>query len=144
MRFIGQADAITLQAAGVADLVLNGPDHPQNQLRDASEWYLFTDTLATQTTWFIAYETAGRPSLTLTLDDGVRTGVDAGDVNWAFAIPEPTVSHTQPTSVDAGDVSWAVDIPQPTVTHTQPARVDAGDITLGPSISPTAYHLALG
>ena len=125
--FIGQADAITLQAAGVADLVLNGPDHPQNQLRDASEWYLFTDTLATQTTWFVAYETAGRPALTLILDDGVGIGVDAGDIAWAFTIPEPTVSHTQPTRVDAGDIAWAFAIPQPTVSHTQPTRVDAGN-----------------
>ena len=36
--------------------------------------------------------------------------VDAGDVAWAFALPQPQVTHTLATlsyNVDAGDVAWA-------------------------------------
>ena len=65
--------------------------------------------------------------------------VDAGNVSWAFAIPEPTVTHTTPTptdhAVNAGNVSWSFDVPQPTIRHTSPGpqdhAVDAGKCQLG-------------
>ena len=47
----------------------------------------------------------------------VAHAVNAGDVNWSFDVPEPTVRHTRSHTVDAGDISWTFDIPQPTVTH---------------------------
>ena len=58
--------------------------------------------------------------------------VDAGDVAWAFDIPEPTVAYTAPLAqaVDAGDVAWAFDLPEPTVAYTAPLDhvVNAGDV----------------
>ena len=46
--------------------------------------------------------------------------VDAGDVAWAFHLPQPTVTYTPPVPgvVNAGDVAWSFDVPQPTVTYT--------------------------
>ena len=62
--------------------------------------------------------------------------VDAGNVSWAFEIPEPTITHTtvapQDHAVDAGSVSWTFAIPEPTVTHSTPTStnhvVNAGNI----------------
>ena len=55
--------------------------------------------------------------------------VNAGAVSWAFALPEPTVTHTPAAAttdhaVDAGGVSWAFNLPQPTVTHVSLVPVD--------------------
>ena len=50
--------------------------------------------------------------------------VDAGDVAWAFDLPQPTVTHTPfaPVTTDhavnAGALAWAFALPEPTVTHT--------------------------
>ena len=53
----------------------------------------------------------------------VDHAVDAGSIAFAFALPQPTVTHTPAAvttdhAVDAGSVSWAFALPQPTVTHT--------------------------
>ena len=74
----------------------------------------------------------------------VDHAVDAGAVAWAFALPEPTVTHTPAGvttdhAVDAGAVSWVFALPQPTVTHTTAApttdhAVDAGAVSW-------AFHL---
>ena len=77
--------------------------------------------------------------------------VDAGDVSWAFDIPEPTVTHTMPAAVptdhavDAGNVAWTFDIPEPTVTHTsvlpQDHAVNAGNVAWTFNIpQPTVTH----
>lgn len=47
------------------------------------------------------------------------------DASFTFAVPEPSVTHTQAHAVDAGDVSWTFDVPQPTVT-VRPALSEAG------------------
>ena len=67
--------------------------------------------------------------------------VDAGNIEWAFDVPEPSVTHTSAAGTDhavnAGDVHWAFAIPQPTVTHTVASgahAVDAGDVAW-------AFHL---
>ena len=45
-----------------------------------------------------------------------RTNFRVPDVLWAFAFPEPTITHTRVATVDhtvnAGDAAWAFDIPQ--------------------------------
>ena len=62
--------------------------------------------------------------------DNVATtdhAVDAGDISWTFALPQPSVTHvpaaTTDHAVDAGAVSWTFNLPQPTVIHI-PAVVD--------------------
>ena len=72
---------------------------------------------------------------------------DAGDVDWFFTIPQPTITYIPPPvhTVDAGDVGWTFIIPQPTVTYVPPPmhRVDAGDVAwsfavLQPTVTYTA------
>ena len=57
----------------------------------------------------------------------VDHAVNAGAVEWAFALPQPSVTHTRAAgtvdhAVNAGSVEWAFHLPQPTVTHSLPAR----------------------
>ena len=58
--------------------------------------------------------------------------VNAGDVAWTFAVPQPAVTHTRAHAVDAGNIAFSFAVPQPTVTHTsiqpQSHAVDAGDV----------------
>ena len=130
------SEAITVQASGVSpDLVISGPNDPRqlSAFDDEIEPYAWRNVNAiNQRDWFDAYEAAGRPSVTITLDDGVAPvavahAVDAGDINWTFSLPQPTVTHTTPTpiahAVDAGDINWTFSLPQPTVTHTTPAAM---------------------
>ena len=63
--------------------------------------------------------------------------VDAGDVDWSFTVPEPTITYTPPPldhTVNAGDVSWTFHVSQPTVTHIPLVpidhRIDAGDVVV--------------
>ena len=48
----------------------------------------------------------------------------------AFAVPQPTVTHTTPApqnhTVNAGNVSWSFHVPQPSVRHTTPFVIPAG------------------
>ena len=64
----------------------------------------------------------------------VDHAVDAGNVAWSFALPEPTVTHTSVLpidhAVDAGAVSWVYDLPQPTVTHTPATSGDEVSVTV--------------
>ena len=59
---------------------------------------------------------AAQPSTTPT-----DHAVDAGDAAFAFALPQPTVTHTTlaPTghAVNAGDAAFAFALPEPTVTY---------------------------
>ena len=54
--------------------------------------------------------------------------VNAGFVAWAFALPQPTITHTsilpQDYAVNAGTVLWIFDLPQPTITRTTLAPQD--------------------
>ena len=99
---------------------------------DAAEGYRF-QFRATNSVGNSSYS----PSANATTDAAPSTAhvVDAGDVSWAFALPQPTVTHTTlaPTdhTVDAGDVAWAFAVPQPTITHTRGIRNysrNAGDV----------------
>ena len=91
---------------------------------------------------------------TLTLR-GEGTGVsehavNAGAAAWAFALPEPTVTHTPVVTsdhaVNAGDAAFAFSIPQPGVTHTLAAgtvahSVNAGDASFAFALpQPTVTH----
>ena len=75
--------------------------------------------------------------------------VDAGGVAFAFAVPEPTVTHTPRVTVDhavdAGGVSFAFALPQPSVTHTPRVTVDhavdAGAVAFAFNLpEPTVTH----
>ena len=90
-----------------------------------------------------SYDTASQESLVEAIATGDRFllaiaepitdhVVDAGDVEWAFHLPQPTVTYTPPgaQAVNAGDVAFAFHLPQPSVTYTPPGAqgVDAGDV----------------
>ena len=72
----------------------------------------------------------------------VDHAVNAGDATFAFALPQPTVTHTTaaPTdhAVDAGDAAFAFALPQPTVTYvssgTNDHTVNAGDVAFAFSL----------
>ena len=72
--------------------------------------------------------------------------VDAGDAAFAFALPQPTVTHTTalvPTdhAVNAGDAAFVFDLPQPTVTHNTLDTVNAGDASWAFAVpQPTVTH----
>ena len=57
--------------------------------------------------------------------------VDAGDVAWAFAAPQPAVTYTPRVpdahTVNAGDVAFTFAIPQPTIFTAGSHFVNAGD-----------------
>ena len=81
----------------------------------------------------------------------VAYAVNAGDVDWTVATPQPTVTHTPRAAdtfaVDAGDADWAFALPQPTVTLTgrvsDDYNVDAGDIAFAFALpEPTVTHTA--
>ena len=79
----------------------------------------------------------------------VAHAVDAGDAEFAFTVPQPTVTHTAAGThaVDAGDVAFAFTIPQPTVTYTPPDShaVDAGEIEFAFTIpQPTVTYTPAG
>ena len=82
-----------------------------------------------------------------TVTTGVDHQVDAGDVAWTFAVPEPTVTYTPRVpvdhTVDAGDVAWSFAVPEPSVTHTRSHAVDAGDVGWSFAVpQPTVTHTA--
>ena len=94
---------------------------------DMSEIYQWTPANSLEVVAFVDHiRTLTDQSGTLTLR-GEGTGVtdhsaNAGDASWAFAVPEPTVTHTPVVTndytVNAGDAAFAFALPQPTVTHT--------------------------
>ena len=95
---------------------------------DMTEIYQWTPTNSAEVVAFVLHVkslTDQTGTLTLTGEGTATTAdhaVDAGNVGWAFDLPQPIVTHTSvlPTdhAVDAGDASWAFTLPQPTVTHT--------------------------
>ena len=62
--------------------------------------------------------------------------VDAGDVAWAFDLPQPTVTHTPfapvitDHAVDAGALAWAFNLPEPSVTHTPASSGESVSVTV--------------
>ena len=72
--------------------------------------------------------------------------VNAGDAAMAFAVPEPTVTRTEPDdhAVNAGDSAHAWAIPQPTTTSTAPDdhAVNAGDASVAWAILAVTVTLA--
>ena len=87
------------------------------QIDDAAQQALIT-AIATGDRFVLAI---AEPAATTT-----DHAVDAGAVEWAFDLPQPTVTHTPAAAtvdhaVDAGAVSWAFHLPEPSVTHSLPA-----------------------
>ena len=96
---------------------------------DMTEIYQWEPTNSAEVVAFVLHvKTLVDQTGTLTLTGaGVATttdhAVDAGNVAWIFALPQPTITHVIATpvttdhAVNAGEVAWAFVIPQPTVTH---------------------------
>ena len=123
---------ITLQTID-ATIEINAPGDVQTAPSSASR--LDLDVASGDQTAFNAIGTGDRFILAIARPAAAHA-VDAGDLSWTFALPEPTVTHvpgTQDHAVDAGDLSWTVELPQPTVTHTPFVPVDhavnAGDLS---------------
>ena len=79
----------------------------------------------------------------------VDHAVDAGDANFVFAIPQPTVTHTARVTTDhavnAGAAAFSFTIPQPSVTHTPHVPTDhavnSGDVAFAFALpEPTVTH----
>ena len=98
---------------------------------DITEPYIWSPANSAEVVAFTALlsDVAGSESGQLIIRDFVPTlgpvdhAVDAGAVAWAFALPQPTVTHTRAAgtvdhAVNAGTVSFAFHLPQPAVTHT--------------------------
>ena len=76
--------------------------------------------------------------------------VDAGDAAFAFAVPQPSATHTLASgtvdhSVGAGDIAFTFALTQPTRTHIQAVAddhaVNAGDLNWGFDVPrPTVTH----
>ena len=97
---------------------------------DMSEIYQWTPANSAEVVAFVLHvKTLVDQTGTLTLTGEGTTvptdhAVDAGNASWAFAFPQPTVTHTTATpvttdhAVNAESVAWSFALPQPTVTHT--------------------------
>ena len=137
------ASAITLQYAGAADLVIAGPRHVDNSFTDANdpyEWRRLSD-LNAQNAWFNAYASAGRPALTIILDDGETPVTPQAQIRGTTATGVPRgvarVRTTPPitvrirgataTGVPTGLARVRVTPPLAVV----PVRDSARDISLG-------------
>ena len=83
---------------------------------DINENVIRFDLTATENTILQGIETDDRFIIALWRATEDYT-VDAGDVSWAYALPQPTVTHHQAHQVNAGDVSWSFVLPEPAVTH---------------------------
>ena len=119
------ASAITLRAAGVADLVIPGPDNSQNSSTDTSEpyaWSQGTDGTTRQSAWFDAYVTAGQPALTLIVNDGE----DAEGITASVVFGDAGATLTN-HAVDAEGITASVAFGDAGATHTQAG--DAEGIT---------------
>ena len=109
----------------IRNIPITGSTTATNYLHDAALWHM---ALRDGTTPAVAHAVdAGdvvwafavpQPSVTHVPRPAVAYAVNAGDVTWAFAVPQPTITHTVGHTVDAGDVSWVFALPQPSVTHT--------------------------
>ena len=99
---------------------------------DMTEIYQWTPTNSAEVVAFVLHVkslTDQTGTLTLTGEGTAQPtdhAVDAGNVGWAFALPQPTVTHTPATpvttdhAVDAGAASWVFDLPEPTWSPTPP------------------------
>ena len=107
---------------------------------------------STQTTYTLTLTATDSEGLTGTdtVDITVRAApvaVDAGDVAFLFALPQPTVTRSHAYAVNAGDAAWAFALSQPAVTKTEaPAvdhEVDAGDVAVAFAVPQPAVTHAL-
>ena len=126
---------VTHVAAGAPDFLTylwtsNGGGVFANATLKDTTWTAPDVTLETVVTLTLLVTDSGgltdTDSVDVTVQDVVGPrdhAVDAGDVTWAYALPQPTVTHTPATpvttdhAVNAGAASWAFAIPQPTITH---------------------------
>ena len=83
-------------------------------------------------------------ALTRPEPEPVDHAVDAGDAAFAFALPQPSITHvpfvapaTTDHAVNAGDAAFAFALPEPTVTHTQAGVVSVTVPLTGVSVLTT-------
>ena len=93
-----------------------------------SRIFSLVSNLVTGDRLIVAFTT---PSVTPTVDHAV----DAGDAAFAFALPQPTVTHTTAVAttdhaVNAGDAAFAFALPEPTVTHTSATPAGVVSVTV--------------
>ena len=126
--------AVVVEAVGVSpDLVITGPTSSLSVTTDTTEAYAWTQGNGSdQQTWFDAYTVALYSSVTIVLTDGFVShdyAINAGDVAFAFAVPEPSVDVDSMHEISAGNANFEFAIPQPSVTHIGVmSSIDAGDI----------------
>ena len=79
--------ALTLNSAGIDDLVLTGPDHTSSPSRDTTEPYAWTPAgIDTRKAWFTAYSSGSFPSVTLIVDDNTEDPAATATGTWALAV----------------------------------------------------------
>ena len=134
--------AITLLSTGVRDLILPGPNASGSQNTDEIEPYQW-DTQNSNSQWFNEYQNASFPACTLILDDGAAfdVDVDAGDVDFAFAIPQPDVQLRVIYAEDAGGVAFAFSLPSPSVSIVRANRVNAGNVAFAFTVPAPTVNL---
>ena len=97
--WVAFASALTVSANG-SSFVANGPG-----VADAAEPYQWSNGhAADQSAWFAAYEAAGRPAVTITVDDGVPVATvhDAAVAPILFGAPSlAAAAETVDATVDA-------------------------------------------
>ena len=123
---------------------------------DMSEIYQWTPANSVEVVAFVDHiRTLTDQTATITFrGEGVAGvtdhAVNAGDAAFAFAVPEPTVTHvpvvTNDHAVNAGDAAFAFALPQPSVTHTLAAGttaydVNAGDASFAFAVTEPSAHL---
>ena len=125
---------------------------------DMTEIYQWTPTNSAEVVAFVLHVKSlidQTGTITLTGDSPATTtdhAVDAGNILWAFTLPQPTVTHTAVQPIDhtvaARNITWAFTLPQPTVTHTtvlpQTYTVNAGNISWAFTLpQPTVTHTSV-
>ena len=117
-----------VQAGGWVDFEVVIPDaHRQLRIRNIpiTDSTTATNYLHDAALWNMALRDGTTPA--------VDHAVDAGDVAWAFEVPQSSITHTPAPSlnhtVDAGDVAWAFTLPRPTITHTVTHTINAGNVS---------------
>ena len=101
--------AITIQAPGLSDLEISGPNAAGNDVLDTTEPYtwepgpnvVYTGGLDQWVEDFkAAYALDTTLRATMLLDDGgsASHAVDAGAISWTFDLPQPSVTHVRAAS----------------------------------------------
>ena len=79
--------ALTLNSAGIDDLVLTGPDHTSSPNKDTTEPYAWTPAgIDTRKAWFTAYSSGSFAAVTLIVDDNTEDPAATATGTWALAV----------------------------------------------------------